>query len=82
MRLFLVYFLMTIGQMSETLRYVLRIDYDYHFENIVNIQNISPILVAGDYFDAVSACGIFASDPLRRDWGDGINVTYVLGSPQ
>ena len=53
---------------------------NYHFENIINIENIPPILVAGYCYDGVSLSGIFVSDPLRRDWGNGINVIPVLGS--
>ena len=75
------YFTMTIGQISLTVRYVLRINYDYHTEGIDDIQNVSPVLVAGGA-GGPTALGVFISYPLRADWGCGLNVNDHIGSPQ
>lgn len=55
---------------------------DYHSENIMGMQNVSPILIEGSYWSIslTSATGIFLSHALYHDWGDGLNVLDIIGS--
>ena len=53
---------------------------DYHAEDIVNIQNILPILTVGDSFVSTSTTGIFISHVFRQNFGNGLNVADVVGS--
>ena len=55
---------------------------DYHAEDIINIQNTSPIFITGKYWYVTTQYdgGIFTSRALRNDWGFGLNANANIGS--
>lgn len=43
---------------------------------------MTPIVIVGCNFEVSTEPGIFLAQALRQDWGGGLNVNLVLGSPQ
>lgn len=73
---------MTICHLILLIDYVLRSNYDYHSEDIIDIQNTSPILIVCGYWTDVNYAGAFFTHPVRNYWDNGLNASAALGSPQ